>query len=1433
MKRFLYTILLAVFFITSSQGQNLFYPEQIITDPNFVGTFTRFGGQIKIQGNTMVISAVQDESDPEYSGTVYVYRNNNGNWELLQQLRPSVSCGNNCSEFIGYNIDLSDNAGIITVTGSGGLFIYTKNSGGGWNQTEDQFIPVEAQSTAISPLLTFNSEVLNGYRIALGNGSFNGQRGKVEVYAYSKDNNEWVLEQEFAGGTPNDRLGEKTAWFGRDLLMSATGHQNNTGRVNVFRATERINPARVFYTDFSQIIRPSDGVSGDFFGINIVPLQHSVAISSQANGGQGAVYIYDDNGVNVAPGIPNFTENEQVKLIPIANTINFGRGMTSFAGHLAISAFTTEIYLYNHDVNLGPTADGFVLNQIIRPPNDGLSYDIFGNDGIASYQDRIVTFARRNDTFESFVYDLDEALPVSQQERSALSRFYGDTKGANWINNTNWRSSRPVREWFGIETQVFNGQEHISNITLIDNNLTPKVSNTTFQGLTELRKLQILNGASNSFAPGEGLPANLGTQLSNLEVLNIRNWNIGGNLNVGLEKMKNLNLLRISGSAASGVIPETIATLDQLTFIDISSNGLSGNLSFLDNLNLQFLRIDNNRFQFGDLESSFEGFSQIPTFIYNPQENLQNQNIDAGGAEEVTLTVEVSGQNNRYKWYYDNKIIDGATGKSLTIGPKSATYSGQYSCDATNDKVPNLIITTTIEVTNLEEPKVPKAERDALIALYNATGGESWTNRTNWNTDAPVREWYGIAVENGHVTEIDLNNNNLRPVLPPEIGNLTELRLLEIWNDYRNFGSNDSGIPAEIENCKKLEYIDIRSWGLAGSLPDELADLPELYWIDLRQNSFTGAIPEGIAMMPRLVVFVISDNLFEEKLPDFTQATELAFLWIDNNLFQFGDFEEEFTAYKSKTGLNFIFQNQKQYGTPMVRAVPVGGSVELTQPEVRGTDVTYSWWRSSDNGNGETYVGEGRTLILNIEDTEDYGRYRTFATSPIVNDLTLYSAGITVGAPPQNQQDYNALVALYNATNGDNWTVNTNWLNNDAPLSEWYGISLDGNNRVTNLDLSGNNLTGSLPTQIGDLTELTSIDLFLNSLSGDLPQEFWNLLELERAIMGAQEGIDEKEAPKMMASIPEKIKDMTKLNWLNLSGYRFTENLPEEMFTLPNLEFLRLNHCDLTEMPPIWNLPKIKNVFLFDNALSGELNKEFGSIGSLETLYVFNNNLEGPLPDFSQTILKRLSVSNNIYRIPDLEEFLNLHSIQTFAYSPQRTLDEPETIKVAPGGEATFAINESDLTSNAGRNSDNSTYKWFKDNVAITGAEQSTYTINNLSGEDSGTYYAEITNSRLPGLIYRRADIVLVVDETLGTITQDDRKLMIYPNPVSDVFTVKGLENKTVAFTLYDISGKQVKQFSMKGAHQAPIDVSHLAQGVYFLTIATKQATERIKFIKN
>ena len=99
------------------------------------------------------------------------------------------------------------------------------------------------------------------------------------------------------------------------------------------------------------------------------------------------------------------------------------------------------------------------------------------------------------------------------------------------------------------------------------------------------------------------------------------------------------------------------------------------------------------------------------------------------------------------------------------------------------------------------------------------------------------------------------------------------------------------------------------------------------------------------------------------------------------------------------------------------------------------------------------------------------------------------------------ETDREALVAFYNATDGENWKNNRNWLS-DAPIGEWEGVTTAANGRVTGLDLQENQLSGELPPELGNLTNLTHLYLHENQLSGCIPGSLQDRLDMRYSDLG-------------------------------------------------------------------------------------------------------------------------------------------------------------------------------------------------------------------------------------------------------------------------------------------------------------------------------------------
>ena len=192
-----------------------------------------------------------------------------------------------------------------------------------------------------------------------------------------------------------------------------------------------------------------------------------------------------------------------------------------------------------------------------------------------------------------------------------------------------------------------------------------------------------------------------------------------------------------------------------------------------------------------------------------------------------------------------------------------------------------------------------------------------------------------------------------------------------------------------------------------------------------------------------------------------------------------------------------------------------------------------------------------------------------------------------------------ALVALYNATGGADWTNNENWLS-DAPISRWHGVTTDSRDRVIELRLSGNGLNGELPAELGNLTHLELLFASRNELRGEIPSQLGRLSMLRALSLYDN---------RLSGPVPSWLGNLSRLQWIRLSENLLTGKVPAELGDLINLERLALS----------------------DNQLTGEIPGELGRLSSLELLSISGNQLTGGIPSrlAGLTNLKLLSLSGN------------------------------------------------------------------------------------------------------------------------------------------------------------------------------------------------------------
>ncbi|GEM_PF-567116 len=198
--------------------------------------------------------------------------------------------------------------------------------------------------------------------------------------------------------------------------------------------------------------------------------------------------------------------------------------------------------------------------------------------------------------------------------------------------------------------------------------------------------------------------------------------------------------------------------------------------------------------------------------------------------------------------------------------------------------------------------------------------------------------------------------------------------------------------------------------------------------------------------------------------------------------------------------------------------------------------------------------------------------------------------------------DRQALMDLYSATSGSSWSNDSGWGSGD-PSGSWYGVEVNSNGRVVSLNLRSNNLSGNLPSSLGNLTKLEYLNLKQNYLTGTLPGSIGNMESLRFLLLSGR------------TFDPDYTNDHHP-GKQDESTNEFTGQLPSEWGDLPNIEHLELSHNSLSgNIPTTWgNMTTLRGLWLNGNGLSGTLPPALGNLSNLRNLTLSHNNYTGQVP---------------------------------------------------------------------------------------------------------------------------------------------------------------------------------------------------------------------------
>ena len=243
-------------------------------------------------------------------------------------------------------------------------------------------------------------------------------------------------------------------------------------------------------------------------------------------------------------------------------------------------------------------------------------------------------------------------------------------------------------------------------------------------------------------------------------------------------------------------------------------------------------------------------------------------------------------------------------------------------------------------------------------------------------------------------------------------------------------------------------------------------------------------------------------------------------------------------------------------------------------------------------------------IVVTAEDGSTTETYTVKVTRRAVASICSVNPGIQPSSQPYLLADCEILLGLKDTLVGSgtklNWAANVN-------INSWYGIAVSGG-RVQWIDLSSSNLGGSIPPELGDLTELRYLELYDNWLSGRIPPELGdleNLIELRLDYNG------------LTGAIPSELSGMSNLQYLYLDSNGLTGPIPSELSGMTELRELRLHRNRLSgAIPPgMGGLRELEELYLGRNRLGGAIPVGLSYLENLKKLHLQCNELTGVIPN--------------------------------------------------------------------------------------------------------------------------------------------------------------------------------------------------------------------------
>ncbi|PWA59020.1 LRR receptor-like serine/threonine-protein kinase GSO2 [Artemisia annua] len=530
---------------------------------------------------------------------------------------------------------------------------------------------------------------------------------------------------------------------------------------------------------------------------------------------------------------------------------------------------------------------------------------------------------------------------------------------------------------------------------------------------------------------------------------------------------------------------------------------------------------------------------------------------------------------------------------------------------------------------------------------------------------------------------LNLSNSEFGGIIPPQLGNLSELQILCLGSFHAIGYSESTSISSMqwLSSLRMLQHVDMSNVDLReivdwlhviNTLPSLVQlhfsgcrlthihpnvlslNITSLSLLDISDNHFRSFMPPWIFSITNLVSLDLYNCGIHSLTPGskdgFHNLTSLEFLSVYGN----GFMNSSFLLKGLSSNLISLDISYCGISSPVLDSLH--NLTSLRSLDLSGNRLTKTIPKSLGNLCNliDLYISDMKSLKISLMHLLD-GFFECKA--PALESLFLTSLGISGHLPDQLGRlihlrhlklDFNQISGVIPDSIGRLSSLRTlslpwNQISGPIPFSigelsllevldlkENYFIgflpeSIGRLSSLDMLDISDNELNGSIPDILGPLSRLLHLDLSYNFLTGPIPNSIGRLTSLERLYLKNNQ---------FTKSFPKSIGNLSSLEELDLSSNQLEGGLPDSIGQLSSLEGLNLAHNRLNGSVPdsIVQLSKLERLHLQYNFLTGPIPNSVGRLSSLEMLDLSNNRFTISLPIGLRNLhnLNVLNVHNNL-----------------------------------------------------------------------------------------------------------------------------------------------------------------------------------------------------------